>query len=125
MQDLFEGLRGGTVFHPHPNPLGTRKSWLAHALEPLGTIQLDLGACEAIEQRGASILLVGVKNVEGAFSANQPVKIVDPNNNEIGRGISSFSSEFLQNALKRSLTSTRSPLVIHRDVLVLTKQLHG
>ncbi len=122
LQGLLQGSRGGTIFHPNPKPLGTLKSWLAHALRPLGAIHLDNGACEAIQNKGASLLLVGVRKVEGDFSANQPVSILNTKSKEIARGISSLSSEFLRNSLNSS-KSTPSPLVIHRDVLVLTKDL--
>ena len=99
LKELLKGSRGGTVFHPHPKPLKNKKSWLVHALKPLGTIHLDNGASEAIQNKGASLLLVGLKKVEGNFSANQPVKILNNNSKEIGRGISSLSSDFLKNAL--------------------------
>ena len=123
LEALLKGSRGGTVFHPNPKPIGNRKSWLAHALKPLGTIHLDKGACDAIKNRGASLLLVGIKKVEGTFSANQPVKVIDTTANEIARGISSLSSDFLNNSLRNSKTSSPSPVVIHRDVLVLTNEL--
>ena len=119
LQELLNGTRGGTVFHPNPKPLGTKKSWLAHALKPLGNIHLDDGACKAIQEKGASLLLVGVSKVDGHFAENQPVKIINSKSVEIGRGISSLSSEYLRNALKTSSNSSPSPLVIHRDVLVL------
>ena len=124
LEDLLKGSRGGTVFHPHPKPIGTRKSWLAHALKPLGAIQLDKGACEAIQNRGASLLLVGIKKVEGNFLANQPVRIVNTESEEIARGISSLGSDLLRNELKSLKPSGPSPLVIHRDVLVLTDELN-
>ncbi len=123
LKDLLKGSRGGTVFHPHPRPLKNKKSWLAHALKPLGTIHLDNGASEAIQNKGASLLLVGVKRVEGNFSANQPVRIVNNSSQEIARGISSLSSDLLKNALDNTKPSIPSPLVIHRDVLVLTGKL--
>mgnify|MGYP001266499658 CR=1 FL=1 len=123
LENLLKGTRGGTIFHPHPKPLKNKKSWLAHALKPLGSIQLDNGACEAIKNKGASVLLVGVQKVEGDFSANQPVRIIDNNSFEIGRGICSLSSDFLKNALNTPKSSLPSPLVIHRDVLVLTVNL--
>ena len=120
---LLAGARGGTVFHPHPSPIGTKKSWLAHALKPLGAIHLDDGACDAIQNRGASVLLVGVEKTEGDFSANQPVKIINTSGQEIARGISSLSSDFLKESMKKSRKSSTSPVVIHRDVLVLSKEL--
>ena len=30
---LLEGDRGGTVVHPHPEPLGNRRSWLAEMVK--------------------------------------------------------------------------------------------
>ena len=123
LANILQGSRGGTVFHPHPKPIGSKKSWLAHAIKPLGTIELDDGACEAIQNRGASLLLVGITNVEGNFLSNQPVRIINSNSEEIARGISSLSSVSIMESLNSSLTAMPSPVVIHRDVLVLTNEL--
>ncbi len=119
--DLLKGSRGGTVFHPQPNPIGNRKSWLAHAIKPLGEIILDKGASEAVTNKGASILLVGITKTTGNFTANQPVKILDYNNKEIAKGIASLSSEGIKIAMEKMKTSERSKVVVHRDVLVLMK----
>ena len=112
------------MFHPHPEPLGNRKSWLAHALQPLGSLQLDAGACQALQYRGASLLLVGVKAVEGQFGANQPIQMLDPKGVEVARGLSSMSSEALDRALRDGSARARagedgSPVVVHRDALVM------
>jgi len=120
LSNIFTGARGGTVFHPHKNPLGNRKSWLAHAIVPQGIIELDNGAIEAIEKKGASLLLVGIKKLKGNFSANQPVSITNEQGLEIARGISSLSSDIIHSQINHPLSSTKSPVVIHRDVLVLT-----
>ena len=114
-----QGRRSGTVFHPHPQPLGNRKRRLAHALKPLGPLQLDEGACDALQHRGASLLLVGVKEVEGNFEANQPVRLINPEGNELSRGLCSFSSKELREAIETQMSTNRSPVVVHRDVLVL------
>ena len=118
--DLLDGKRIGTIFHPHPNPVGNRKSWLAHAIKPVGEIQLDDGASEAIKNKGASLLLVGVKKVSGDFIANQPVKVINDEGEEIAKGISSMSSDAIKIGINSRSDTTGSPLVIHRDVLVLT-----
>lgn len=125
LHQLLEGGRGGTVFHPHPEPLGNRKSWLAHALQPQGSLHLDQGACEALQQRGASLLLVGIRKIEGDFAANQPVRLLDPTGTEIARGLSSISSDRLERAVldgssRSPDSSAGSPVVINRDVLVMT-----
>ncbi|EAU73722.1 glutamate 5-kinase [Synechococcus sp. RS9916] len=125
LEELLDGGRGGTVFHPHPEPLGSRKSWLAHALEPMGNLRLDAGACQALRERGASLLLVGVQAIEGSFGPNQPVTLMDPDGQELARGLSSMSSEDLDRALAAATdqsadNKTNSPVVVHRDVLVMT-----
>jgi len=125
LEELLDGGRGGTVFHPHPEPLGSRKSWLAHALEPMGNLRLDAGACQALRERGASLLLVGVQAIEGSFGSNQPVTLMDPDGQELARGLSSMSSDDLDRALAAAAdqsaeNKSNSPVVVHRDVLVMT-----
>ncbi len=122
LDNLLKGSRGGTVFHPHPQPLANRKSWLAHAINPLGSLHLDSGACNAIELHGASLLLVGITKVEGDFEANQPVLMLNPKGQEIARGLSSLSSEGLKKHLAEPLGKGKSPIVVHRDVLVVTNR---
>jgi len=120
---ITKGEKVGTVFHPHPKPIGNKKSWLAHAIKPLGAIELDKGAIEAITNKGASLLLVGIKGTKGNFSANQPVQVIDNNGKELARGICSLSSESIKIELAKPKTSRRSEVVIHRDALVLTSKL--
>ena len=119
---LLAGEKIGTLFHPHPKPIGNRKSWLSHAIKPVGEIHLDDGASEAIQNRGASILLVGVKKVSGNFISNQPVKVINKQGEEIAKGICSMSSDAIKIGINSKSTTTSSPLVIHRDVLVLTSE---
>ena len=120
--ELLDGKKSGTIFHPHPNPIGNRKSWLSHAIKPVGEIHLDHGASEAIKNKGASLLLVGVKKVIGNFITNQPVKVIGNEGEEIARGICSMSSDAIKIGINSKSSTTGSPLVIHRDVLVLTSE---
>ena len=119
LEALLEGERGGTVFHPHPEPLGNRRSWLAHVLEPEGTLELDAGACVALQHQGASLLMVGITAVEGQFSSNQAVRLVDSRGEELGRGLCSMDSDQLRQALMETEVTVPSPVVVHRDALVL------
>ena len=122
LETMLAGGRGGTVFHPHPKPLGLRKSWLAHALQPQGSLHIDAGACKALSDKGASLLLVGITELTGEFQANQPVRILNPDGHEVARGLSSFSSESLRRVVEGPAPRDRqggSPVVVHRDVLVL------
>ena len=120
--ELLDGKIIGTIFHPHPNPVGNRKSWLSYAIKPTGEIHLDHGASEAIKNKGASLLLVGVKKVIGNFISNQPVKVINNEGEEIARGISSMSSDAIKIGINSKSKTTGSPLVIHRDILVLTSE---
>ena len=119
LEALLQGERGGTVFHPHPEPLGNRRSWLAHVLRPEGELQLDAGACDALKHRGASLLLVGVTAVRGDFAANQPVQLLDPQGQDVGRGLCSMDSDQLRAAMNAVSPGEASPVVVHRDALVL------
>ena len=119
LEALLLGERGGTVFHPHPEPLGNRRSWLAHVLRPEGELQLDAGACAALQHRGASLLLVGVTAVRGDFAANQPVQLLDPDGEDLGRGLCSMDSDQLRAAMNDPSPGESSPVVVHRDGLVL------
>ena len=117
--EILKGIHRGTIFYPQSNPIGSHKSWLAHALHPLGSIHIDSGASLAITNNGASLLLVGIKSLEGNFNSNQPVRIINLEGLEIARGISSLSSEKILNLLSDQSQFSKSPIVIHRDVLVL------
>ena len=119
LEALLQGERGGTVFHPHPEPLGNRRSWLAHVLRPEGELQLDAGACDALKHRGASLLLVGVTAVRGDFAANQPVQLLDPQGQDVGRGLCSMDSDQLRAVMNAPSLGESSPVVVHRDALVL------
>ena len=119
LEALLQGERGGTVFHPHPEPLGNRRSWLAHVLRPEGELQLDAGACDALKNRGASLLLVGVTAVRGDFAANQPVQLLDPQGQDVGRGLCSMDSDQLRAVMNAPSLGESSPVVVHRDALVL------
>jgi len=123
LKQILSGSRGGTVFHPNPNPIGTTKSWLAHALHHQGSIYIDEGASIAIENNGASLLLVGITKVSGTFPANRPVKVFNYQDEEIAKGISSLSSDSIKQGISKAINKVKSSVVIHRDVLVLTSDL--
>ena len=67
-------------------------------------------------------MLVGVKKVSGDFISNQPVKVINTEGKEIAKGICSMSSDAIKIGINSKSPTTGSPLVIHRDVLVLTSK---
>ncbi len=95
---------------------------MAHAIKPVGEIHLDDGASEAITNKGASLLLVGVEKVSGDFISNQPVEVINKKGDVIAKGICSMSSDAIKTGINSKSSTTGSPLVIHRDVLVLTNE---
>ena len=105
----------GTVFQPAARPLPNRKGWLAHALVPRGSLRLDAGAEQALLQRGASLLAVGIRAVEGPFERHDAVRLLAADGRELGRGICQLSSDELAPLLGQSGVE-----VVHRDQLVLT-----
>ena len=118
--NIFNENKIGTLFYPVEKPIGNKKSWLSHAIQTFGRITLDEGACYAIEKKGASLLAVGVKEVYGNFTVNQAVKIVNTNNKEVAKGITSISSDTLKSILNDKENTNSSIIVVHRDVLALS-----
>ncbi|MFM7268275.1 MAG: glutamate 5-kinase [Cyanobium sp.] len=128
LEALLRGSRLGTIFHPSPTPLPDRKGWLAHAVLPRGSLRIDAGAERALLHRGASLLAVGIRAVEGRFGRQEPVRLLSHDGRELARGLSRLSSEEIEAILGLSSDEVRSRLgpvgdaVVHRDQLVLTAQ---
>ena len=118
--EIFNDNKIGTLFYPVEKPIGNKKSWLSHAIQTVGKITLDDGASFAIKKNGASLLAVGVKNVEGNFTVNQAVKIVNTNDKEVAKGLVSISSDKLRSILNNKENNNSSIIVVHRDVLALS-----
>ncbi len=124
-----EALAGGAVgtrFHPTGRRRPTRLLWLAHATEARGSLLLDEGAVRAISDRRASLLPAGIVGVEGAFSAGDPVDLIDPGRTAVARGMVNYDSDELPGLLGRSTRELARMLgpsyereVVHRDDLVL------
>ena len=117
---IFNNEKIGTVFYPCEKPIRSKKSWLSHAIHCVGEIILDDGACYAIQNKGASLLLVGIINVNGNFASNQPVRILNKNKKQVAKGISSMSSDSINSSLNNKINNLHSKIVVHRDVLALT-----
>lgn len=127
LEALLAGERLGTLFRPSPCPLPDRKGWLAHALLPKGDLLIDPGAERALLERGASLLAVGIRAVNGAFERRDAVRLLSLEGREIGRGLCALSSAEVAQVLGLSSRAAQSTLdhnagsaVVHRDHLVLT-----
>ena len=112
----------GTIIYPQAKPLSARKLWIAFAVEPKGSVTVDRGAQEALEENGRSLLAVGVISCEGKFNKSDSVDIVDAEGSVIARGLASVSSDeilIFLNESKEGGASILSNEIVHRDELVL------
>lgn len=121
-------LRGddvGTVFHAGVRG-AARLHWLAHATAPRGRLHLDSGAVTAVVGRRASLLPAGITKVDGAFTAGDPVDLLDVSGRAVARGLVNYDAIEIPALIGRSTGELAAALgpayereVIHRDDLVL------
>jgi glutamate 5-kinase len=116
-----------TWFLATATPMTARKTWIAGALNPVGSISVDAGAERALRE-GRSLLPVGVRSVAGRFERGDAVAIVTADGQEIGKGLSAYSSEDAARIAGHNSREIEAILgyrgrgeIIHRDDLVLTK----
>jgi len=123
---VLDGERIGTFFVPG-EPLARRKMWIATAREPRGCVLVDEGASRALTSPdGASLLTMGVVEMEGEFAAGDLVEVLGPGRQVLARGITNFSVADLRRIKRlhsrevpRLLGRPASPEVIHRDNMVV------
>lgn len=85
----------GTTFLPNQN-LSHKKRWIAYATNIMGSIKVNDGAKNAIVNNKKSLLSVGIEDVEGSFKRGEIISILDCENNEFARGISSYDANDIQ-----------------------------
>jgi len=124
---LHAGETIGTMLTSTVQAKGARKQWLASQLRVKGSLQLDAGACIGLQERGASLLAVGVTQVSGNFQRGELVACITADGEEIARGLVNYSSDKAQLLLgspsekfQEILGYSLEPELIHRDNLVLS-----
>src|SRR3954449_2245148 len=123
----LRGEQQGTRFPPQEGRVSSFKLWLKYAKPTHGRIVVDDGAAHALQERGTSLLPVGVVEVQGEFKAGDAVEVssTDGNGRPIGKGIVNYSAEELRRVkgLKtsevRELLPRSSEEAVHRDYFVL------
>ncbi|MBK1879419.1 glutamate 5-kinase [Pelagicoccus mobilis] len=123
---IIDGETIGTRFKASASPMGSKKRWLAYFQRASGSIEIDQGACNAIIQRGSSLLAAGITGVQGHFKAGDVVDIVNTKGEAIARGETSFSNSEIETIANKGaeelneLYPDRKRLeAVHRDALVL------
>lgn len=128
-QGLTLALAGedvGTYFAPRPGRRSARAGWIAHALFPKGTLQVDAGARRAVVEANKSLLPSGVKKVDGAFEKGDPVDLLDEAGRPFARGLAAYSAEELRAIAGHKSAEIEALLgyryldeAVHRDDLAL------
>jgi len=123
---LTRGEMIGTQLTAETMTLAARKQWLADHLQVRGRLTLDAGAVRALTQDGKSLLPIGVVDVSGEFERGEVVSCLDPQAQEIARGLVNYSAGETRRILRAPsheiearLGYIDEPELIHRDNLVL------
>ena len=114
-----------THFFPKVSSLDAKKKWIIGSLNSNGTIKIDDGAVNAL-RNGKSLLAAGITRIDGFFKKGENVLILDQNNIQLARGLSSFSSEEINKIkgkqskeIEKILGYFSKTEIIHKDDMVL------
>jgi glutamate 5-kinase len=89
----LQALAGGahrTWFVAQGDPQAARKRWI-NAMKPRGEIVVDAGAVAAL-RAGKSLLPAGVAAVNGSFGRGDPVAILGPSGESLGKGLVRYTA---------------------------------
>jgi len=115
-----------TWFVPKISNLDARKKWIISSLSSTSKIYIDDGASKALKS-GKSLLPSGITKVSGNFKKGDNILIVDNNNQDVARALSSFTSEEinkikgLQSAQIENILgyASKSEIVHKNDIVIL------
>ncbi|MGI5310515.1 glutamate 5-kinase [Rheinheimera sp. WS51] len=123
---LLAGQATGTLFQRQQDRISAKKHWLFHSLKTAGSIVLDNGATNAVQQKGASLLAKGVMSCQGQFDKGDAVWLCNEAGEQLAKGISQYSAIELQlikgqhsQDIERILGFCPSEVVVHRDDIAL------
>ena len=126
LQRLAAGEAIGTQFIADLPRLAARKQWMADHLQLRGSVTVDDGAARALCEDGRSLLPIGVTEVQGDYERGEVIAIRNTRGEELGRGLSNYSSADTRRIMRRAsadietiLGFIEEPELIHRDDLVL------
>jgi glutamate 5-kinase len=130
LRAVLAGEREGTRFAAREARYSSFKLWLKYAKPSRGRVIVDQGAARALRDGAASLLPVGVSDVQGEFDAGDAVEIIERDAaggalRPVAKGISNYSAQELREVqgLKsgavRELMPRASEEAVHRDYLVV------
>jgi glutamate 5-kinase len=104
----------GTIFHARSGRLSARKAWIAFAVASRGTLSINEGALDALENHGRSLLRVGVIAHDGAFVEGDAVEVLGPDGHVVAKGLV---------RLEAAAFDAGGDVAVHRDDLVLLRKV--
>ncbi len=114
-----------TWFVPKISNLDARKKWIISSLSKSAKIYIDQGACKALKS-GKSLLPAGITKVSGTFNKGDNILIVDNNNVDIARALSSFTSSEINkikglqsDQIENILGYASKSEIVHKDDMVI------
>lgn len=126
IQQIIHGEDVGTLIDipVKQRQVGKRKGWIRFFNRPQGQLQLDNGACTALQTH--SLLPSGIVSVNGQFSQGALVELLDEQQHVIGHGLTEFASHDIttiqghhSREINTLLQGQYPTAVIHRDNLIL------
>ena len=114
-----------TWFKPKISNLDARKKWIISSLSSSAKIYIDQGASKALKS-GKSLLPAGIIKIIGNFKKGDNILIVDANNIDVARALSSFTSEEINkikglqsNQIENILGYASKSEIVHKDDIVI------
>lgn len=109
-----------------------KQRWIAFFHRAEGALVVDDGARDALIEKGRSLLPIGIRSVEGAFSVGAMVNIKTADGQTIARGLVEYDSRAIErikgrrtSEIQKALGSKDYDEVIHRDDMVLLRTRKG
>ena len=116
----------GTLFRGAVTQVPAWKRWIGYTVRPAGSVRVDAGARRAVEDRGRSLLPIGVTDVVGPFAAGEAVSLLGPAGDEFARGLSNYADHELRRLAGHTTDEAAALLggvpyieAVHRDNLAL------
>ncbi|MGA8010285.1 MAG: glutamate 5-kinase [Thiomonas sp.] len=122
---LAQGEIVGTQLLAGHAKLAARKQWMADHLQLRGWVTVDDGAARRLRAQGASLLPVGVIDVQGDFERGDVIAVRDGAGAEVARGLSNYAASQARRIMRHTsseietvLGFSEEPELIHRDNMV-------
>jgi glutamate 5-kinase len=126
---LASGEAIGTHFLPTADQRESRQRWMVSGLCTRGKLIIDSGAATALKKQNRSLLAAGIEKAEGKFGRGDIVAIYDTEGNQIGCGITNYSSVDIgiikgaqSDKIAGLLKFDYGPEVVHRNNLALLER---